>query len=138
APAAKEVRLFGLADWAVEQFATRRTWMADALVQARRLHQGPMWRSLLLIGGSNALLFWSLALDANAGTMSLAALVVFAQAALGTSALAFGEVDWWFRQTAQPIPKVLDLADTMASAGALRVGSQPADGTPQRAIRFEG
>jgi ATP-binding cassette, subfamily B, bacterial len=137
APAAKEIRLFGLGDWAVEQFATRRTWLADALVKARDLHQGPVLRSLLLIGGSNALLFWSLAHDANAGTLSLAALVVFAQAALGTSALAFGEVDWWFRQTAQPIPKVLDLANTMASAGALRMDTQPADGLPRQEIRFE-
>jgi ABC-type multidrug transport system fused ATPase/permease subunit len=137
APAAKEIRLFGLADWTVGQFAARRTWMANALLEARRLHQGPLWRSLLLIGGSNALLFWFLAHDANAGTLSLAAVVVFAQAALGTSALAFGEVDWWFRQTAQPIPKVLDLADTMAPAGALRVGSRPAVELPKEAIRFE-
>jgi ABC-type multidrug transport system ATPase subunit len=42
APAAKEVRLFGLADWAVDQFAARRTWLADALLTARRLHQGPL------------------------------------------------------------------------------------------------
>jgi ABC-type multidrug transport system fused ATPase/permease subunit len=158
APAAKEVRLFGLSSWAVDQFAARRTWLADALLQARRLHQGPLWRSLVLIGGSNALLFWSLASDANAGTLSLAALVVFAQAALGTSALAFGEVDWWFRQTAQPIPKVLDLAKVMAPAGALVEGPAPSgppeprltspelDTTarvpplgrlPQQAIRFE-
>lgn len=137
APAAKEIRLFGLGDWSVEQFATRRTWLADALLKARNLHQGPVLRSLLLIGGSNALLFWSLASDANAGTISLAALVVFAQAALGTSALAFGEVDWWFRQTAQPIPKVLDLAGAMGRAGALRAGTRRADGLPHQAIRFE-
>jgi ATP-binding cassette, subfamily B, bacterial len=89
----------------------------------------------VLVG--NALVFWSLAMDARAGTLPLDRLVVFAQVAVGCSALAFSEFDWWFRGSAEPIPRVLDLGDVLRPAGALDVGTQPADGVPAREIRFE-
>jgi ABC-type multidrug transport system fused ATPase/permease subunit len=136
APAAKEVRLFGLADWVVERYVTRRLRMVEALFQARRLRLGPMRWGVLLVVGANVAIFWSLAADASAGRLALGSLVVFAQAAVGASALAFGEVDWWFRQSAQPIPKVLGLASRMRPAGALGLGHRGAAGLPARSIEF--
>jgi len=65
-------------------------------------------------------------------------LVVLAQAAIGASALAFGEFDWWFRTAAQPVPLVLDLVEKMADVGSLRSGGQPASAMPATDIRFEG
>jgi ABC-type multidrug transport system fused ATPase/permease subunit len=113
--------------------------MVDALSEARRLRLGPMRWGVLAVVGANGLLFWSLARDATAGTISLGALVVFVQAAVGAALLAFGEADWWFRQSAQPIPKVLDLAERMRAAGALSTsGGREADGRPAQEIRFSG
>jgi len=135
-PAAKEVRLFGLSDWVVERFATRRMRMAEALFEARRLRLGPMRWGLLAVVAANAAVFTALAVDAIGGHVSLAALVVFAQAAVGTSALGFGEVDWWFRQSAQPVPGVLDLAGHMRDAGSLPAGAREAGSLPGRTLEF--
>jgi ABC-type multidrug transport system fused ATPase/permease subunit len=62
---------------------------------------------------------------------------VFAQAALGASALAFGEFDWWLRTSAQPVPTVLALADRMGPVGALPSGSRAATLLPVDDIRFD-
>jgi ABC-type multidrug transport system fused ATPase/permease subunit len=136
APAAKEVRLFGLVDWVVERFTSRRLRMVEALFEARRLRLGPLRWGILAVVLPNAVVFWFLAHDALSGHLGLGPLVVFAQAAAGASALAYGEVDWWFRQSAQPVPGVLDLADRMRRAGSLPAGARPAAGAPARAIEF--
>ncbi|MBV9255174.1 MAG: ABC transporter ATP-binding protein [Actinobacteria bacterium] len=138
APAAKEMRMFGLAGWAVARFREKRLRMTEALFNERKLRQRPLTWSLILIVGSNALVFWSLAHSAVAGSIGLASLVVFAQAAVGTSSLSFGEVDWWFRQSAQPIPKVLDLAEKMGPVGALSSGTTDPAGRPAHDVSFEG
>src|SRR5581483_8864515 len=138
APAAKEMRMFGLAGWAVARFREKRLRMTEALFNERKLRQRPLTWSLILIVGANAMVFWSLAHAAVAGSIGLASLVVFAQAAVGTSALSFGEVDWWFRQSAQPIPKVLDLAEKMAPVGALPSGTSDPAGRPAHDVSFEG
>jgi ABC-type multidrug transport system fused ATPase/permease subunit len=137
APAAKEVRLFGMVDWVVDRFTSRRLRMVEALFEARRLRLGPLRWGILAVVVPNAVLFWFLAHDALTGHLGLGPLVVFAQAAAGASALAFGEVDWWFRQSAQPVPGVLDLAQRMRATGALPAGSRPAPAPmPARAIEF--
>ena len=135
-PAAKEVRLFGLVDWVVERFTSRRLRMVEALFEARRLRLGPLRWGLLAVVVPNAVVFGFLAHDALTGHLGLGPLVVFAQAAAGASALAFSEVDWWFRQSAQPVPKVLDLAERMRAAGTLPAGTRPATGVPARVIEF--
>ncbi len=112
-PAAKEIRLFGLADWTVERYFSRRKKMVDAIIKARSLKKTPIAMAIAAIAGGNVILFWSIANDASDGTIAIGAVTVFAQAALGASALAFGEVDWWFRQGSQPVPVVLDLAADM-------------------------
>ena len=137
-PAAKEVRLFGLAGWVVERFASRRRRFADILYRERRLRQRPLGLCLALIVAANAIVFTSLARAASAGTIDLAELVVYASAALGSASLAFGEFDWWFRGSAQPIPKVLGLADVMRSAGIVPNGTRDAARRPGREIRFAG
>jgi ATP-binding cassette, subfamily B, bacterial len=135
-PAAKEVRLFGLADWVVERFTARRLRLVEALFEARRLRVGPLRWGVLAVIGANAAVFAALAAGAVGGHLSLAALVVYAQAAVGTGALGFGEWDWWFRQGAQPVPRVLDLANRMRGSGALPAGGRPAAGLPGRALEL--
>jgi ABC-type multidrug transport system fused ATPase/permease subunit len=137
APAAKEVRLFGLGGWMVDQIASRRSRLVEVILHEQRLRRGPIRWGLALVVVANALVFWSLARDAAGGSLSLAALVVFAQAAIGVSALASGDFDWWFRGSAQPVPTLLDLDAQMASAGGLQSGRRDPRGRPRHEIRFE-
>ena len=137
APASKELRLFGLADWTVDRYFTRRKKMVELIIKARSLKKTPIALGITAIATGNVILFWSLAHDASHGIIAIGAVTTFAQAALGTSALAFGEVDWWFRQGSQPVPVVLDLVDEMKSTRTV-----PRDGTvralaPRDAIAFD-
>ncbi len=137
-PAAKEIRIFGLADWAVERFTAMHRKLTQALYEQRKLLQRPLRWSVTTVLLGNGIVFWSLSVDARSGALSLDQLVVFAQVAVGCSALAFSEFDWWFRGSAQPIPRVLDLADAMRPAGSLPIGTGAAAAhMPQREIRFE-
>ncbi len=137
APAAKEIRIFGLAGWSVERVTAGRRRVVDAIMREQRLRRGPVRWGLLLVVAANGIVFWSLARDASAGILGLSALVIFAQAAIGTNTLAFGEFDWWFRGSAEPIPRLLDLLDRMAPAGRLDSGDTGASGKPAREIRFQ-
>jgi ABC-type multidrug transport system fused ATPase/permease subunit len=138
APAAKELRLFGLGPWIVGGFSELRLRLFDRSWEDRRLRWRPTWVALVLVAAANGLFFWLLARDAIAGDVAVGSIVVFAQAAIGASAIAFGEVDWWWRTAAQPVPVVLDLAAKMAAKGSLPPGDRPADGMPAAEIRFQG
>ncbi|HJT88270.1 MAG TPA: ABC transporter ATP-binding protein [Bryobacteraceae bacterium] len=136
APAAKELRLFGLADWIVERFTSGRRHLLDLQWKATRLRERPVVWSLLLVLGANVLVFWAMASDAAAGRLSLARFVTFASAALGASTLAFGGLSWALDSAAAPVGAVLRLRGAMDRAGALAAGSRRAEGMPAREIRF--
>jgi ABC-type multidrug transport system fused ATPase/permease subunit len=136
-PAAKEVRLFGLADWIVGGFTSLRRQLLDRSWADRKMGARTTAYALLIVTAANVLFFWSLGRDATDGRVSLGSLVIFAQAAVGASTLAFGEWDWWLRTSAQPVPLVLGLLDRMGPAGALRSGTRDAAGMPQQEIRLE-
>src|SRR5690349_16259648 len=70
-PASKELRLFGLADWAVARFVQRRTRLHALQYQATRLRERPVLGSLLLVAGANLIMFWSLAAAAADGRLDL-------------------------------------------------------------------
>ena len=136
-PPAKELRLFGLAEWTIERFVARRTLLHALQYEATRLREKPLVWSLLLVAGANVWVFWSLATAAGNGSLSLAQLVVFAQSAVGTSAIAFGGLNWALDGAAAPVGAVLRLEAAMAPAGALRPGNgRPAGAMPVRDIRF--
>ena len=135
-PAAKELRLFGLAGWVIERFVARRTRLHQLQYEATRLREKPVVWSLLLVVSANVLVFWSLANAAISGSLDLGAAIVFAQCALGTSMIAFGGLNWALDWAASPVAAVLRLQATMNSAGALRPGSRRADSMPRSSIRF--
>src|SRR5712664_352638 len=89
-PAAKELRLFGLAAWTVERFSSRRRHLLDLQWQATRLRERPVLWSLLLVLSANLLVFWTIASDAAGGRLALGLAVTFASAAVSTSMIAFG------------------------------------------------
>ena len=138
APAAKELRLFGLAGWTIDRFVARRRQLHDLQWTATRLRERPVLWSALIVLAANVAVFWRLAEDAGSGRIGLGAVVVFAQAAIGASAIAFGGLSWALAGAAQPVAAVLRLQRAMPPVGALSAGGQPVRGLPTREIRFRG
>jgi ABC-type multidrug transport system fused ATPase/permease subunit len=135
-PSAKELRLFGLADWIVERFRSHRRRLFELRWEATRLRQRPVIWSILLVLAANLIVFWSMATNALNGHLTLSLLVTFAGAAIGTSMIAFGGLSWALDGTAAPINAVLRLEESMAKEGALTLRHESADGMPAREVRF--
>jgi ABC-type multidrug transport system fused ATPase/permease subunit len=133
---AKEVRLFGLGGWVIDRFVARRTTLHALQYEATRLREKPVIWSLLIVTAANVVVFWRLADAAQSGSVSLGQVVIFAQAAVGTSMIAFGGLNWALDGAAAPVAAVLRLEPAMAPAGSLSSGSRVADSMPAREIRF--
>jgi ABC-type multidrug transport system fused ATPase/permease subunit len=136
APAAKELRLFGLAGWTLDRFVQRRTTLHRLQYEATRLREQPMLWSLILVVSANVIVFWALASAASAGSSSLGEIVAFAQAAAGASMIAFGGLSWAMDGAAPPVAAVLRLEEAMRPAGALASGSHAIAPTEAHEIRF--
>src|SRR5271157_2803395 len=126
-PASKELRLFGLAGWTIDRFVNRRTKLYKLQYEATRLRERPVLWSMLLVIGANVIVFSSLASAAANGSLTLGALVMFAQSAVGTSMIAFGGLNWALDGAAGPVAAVLRLEAAMGRAGTVEPGSQPAE-----------
>ena len=133
---AKELRLFGLVEWTIDRFVTRRTTLHALQYEATRLRERPMIWSLLIVSAANIIVFWSLASAASSGRVSLGEVVAFAQAAAGVSMIAFGGLTWAMEGAAPPVAAVLRVGPAMQAAGALPLGNRPAEKRPARDIRF--
>jgi ABC-type multidrug transport system fused ATPase/permease subunit len=136
-PASKELRLFGLAGWVIDRFVNRRTRLHRLQYEATRLRERPVLWSMLLVVGANVVVFWSLSSSAVADQpLTLGQVVMFAQAAVGTSMIAFGGLNWALDGASAPVAAVLRLETAMGPAGALSSGKRAAAGLPARMIRF--
>ncbi|MET0552502.1 MAG: ATP-binding cassette domain-containing protein [Vicinamibacteria bacterium] len=137
-PAAKEVRLFGLADFVMERFVSRRTLLHELQYRATRLREKPLAWSALLVVAANVAVFGAIASAAAAGRLDLAHAVVFAQAAFGVSAIAFGGMSWALDGASAPVAAVRRLQAAMGARGALAAPASPAEaaGLPAREVRF--
>ena len=135
-PAAKELRLFGLAAWTIERFTSRRRRLFDLRWEATRLREQPVLWSLLIVLSANLIVFWALADDAAAGRIAVGHVVTFASAAVSTSMIAFGGLSWALDGAAAPAGAVIRLQDAMAPTGNLRRGERAAQNMPSREIRF--
>ena len=135
-PAAKELRLFGLADWTLERFTSRRKRLHELQYEATRLRERPLIWCVLLVVVSNAIVFWSMADAAADGRLSLEQTIVFAQLAVAASLIAFGGLNWALDGAAAPVAAAGRLQGPMAVEGALPEGKQTAEGYPAREIRF--
>ena len=136
APAAKELRLFGLSRWTVDRFSAGRTRLLDLQYQATRLRERPLLWSLLLLLAANIFVFWMMAQDAASGRLALSRLVTFASAAVAASSIAFSGFSWALDGASAPVEAVLRLKQAMAPAGALAIGTRAAAKMPTREIRF--
>jgi ABC-type multidrug transport system fused ATPase/permease subunit len=136
APASKELRLFGLADWVLDRFVTRRRRLHELQYEATRLRERSVTLSLLIVVLANGVVFWWLGQDALNGRLDLGRVVTFAQAAIGASLIAFGGLNWALDGASAPVEAVLRLEPSMAPAGAVASGDRNAGRMPQREIRF--
>src|SRR4029453_15296252 len=127
-PAAKELRLFGLAGWTVDRFVTHRRRLHELQYRATRLRERPLLGAVLLGVGPNLAVFGALAAAAAGGRLDLDRVVTFAQVAIGTSMIAFGGLNWAMAGPPAPVPASLRVVPAMAAAGALPRGSRPAGG----------
>jgi ATP-binding cassette, subfamily B, bacterial len=135
-PASKELRLFGLMQWTIDRFVTRRTRLHDLQYQATRLRERPLAWCALIVTAANVLVLWSLASGAADGRIDLGQLVTYAQLAVTTSAIAFGGLSWATDGAAAPVAAVQRLEPAMKAAGRLESGTRRADGMPAREVRF--
>ncbi|MGI8870250.1 MAG: ABC transporter ATP-binding protein [Mycobacteriales bacterium] len=136
-PAAKEIRLFGLADWTATRFTERRNKLLAISLQALRLKERSVGLTVLLLVTGNGLVYWALADAAISGDLGLSRLVAYAGTATGVSALATMDFDWWLADGSRPVPVVAELAPAMERVGGLPAGHRRADGIPAREIRFD-
>lgn len=124
-PAAKELRLFGLAGWVVDRFTARRTELYDLQYEATRLRERSVVGALAVVLAGNAVVFWALADAASDGRLGLGEVTTYLQTAVGVSAIAFGGLSWALDGASAPAAAVLRLPEAMRAAGALAAGDTP-------------
>jgi len=135
-PAAKELRLFGLAGWVIDRFIDRRTTLHKLQYEATRLREKPILWSLLVVVAGNVVVFWALASSMASGRITTGELVAYAQCAVGVSLIAFGGFSWALDGAAAAVASVLKLEQAMAPIGALSRGDRQPGGAPSREVRF--
>jgi ATP-binding cassette, subfamily B, bacterial len=137
---AKEVRIFGLAEWLVDQY--RLEWIAvmSQLWQARRADRRVMAGLGCLVLAAQLATLALLAASASAGGLSVGALTVIVQGLFGMSMIASMKGDTWIENGAVPLPDVLALERSLLGLpqpvpdGGL--GRAAADQLPAESISF--
>lgn len=114
APAAKELRLFGLAEWVVDRFAQRRRHLYDLQWEATKLRERSVGASLVAVAAANAVVFWRLAAAIEAGTLSVGQAITYLIAAITVSSIAFGGLNWALDAASAPAATVERLHKTFA------------------------
>src|SRR5437879_375705 len=70
-PAAKELRLFGLASWTIDRFIARRTRLHELQYEATKLRERSVLSSAVIVGAANTIVFWALASATTHGHLGL-------------------------------------------------------------------
>jgi ABC-type multidrug transport system fused ATPase/permease subunit len=135
-PAAKELRLFGLADWVIERFRERRTRLYQLQWESTRMRERPLAGALLVVLVANGVVLLDIAHQAFTGSIGLGAATTYLQAAVGASAVAFGGLSWALDTAAAPAAATVRLPGEMARAGALPEGTRPRPSAVAPEIRF--
>lgn len=112
---AKEVRVFGLAGWLVDQY--RLEWIAviSRLWEARRTDRGVMAGLGCLVLAAHLAVLALLAVSASSGRLDVAAMTVILQGLFGMSMIASMKGDTWIENGAVPLPDVLALEQSLRS-----------------------
>ena len=135
---AKELRFFGLAGWVTDRFVSTRKRLYELQYQATRLREKSVLSCLVIVLAANGVVFWLLADGAADATLTTARVVVFVQAAIGVSSIAFGGLNWAMDGAAAPVAALARIeaaVSTNESLGVVADGSTVPSGGPKE-IRF--
>jgi ATP-binding cassette, subfamily B, bacterial len=121
---AKELRYFGLAGWVIDRFVSARTTLYDLQYRATRLREKSVLSCLAIVAAANVVVLWALADSAADGRQSIAATLVFVQAAIGASTIAFGGLNWALDGAAAPVAALRRLEAAIADGEPLRTGTR--------------
>jgi ATP-binding cassette, subfamily B, bacterial len=135
-PAAKELRIFGLPDWVLDRFIVSRRRLHKLQYEATRMRERSVLASLALVLVANGLVLWMLGSAALDHRLALGGLVAYASAAVGTSMIAFGGLNWALDGAAAPVAAVVRLKSAMSRSGTISSGEHSAEGMPAKQIRF--
>src|SRR5207248_7279327 len=114
AGAAKEVRIFGLADWLRDRYGRRWTETMAGLWAARRIDHWTMLPVGTLLVGVHVWVLTAAVTAAVSGQVSLSVLSAMLPALVTAAGLGAIDGDVWVENGAVPIPSVLDLEQTVA------------------------
>ena len=114
APAAKEVRVFGLGDWVVTRYGDAWLDVLRMMWRTRRTSRGLSTATAVALAVSHGIVLGAMALEASRGQLTAAALVVFVQAVVATVDLGIaGDQQFLLAQSLATAERVAKLtADT--------------------------
>ena len=136
--AAKELRVFGLADWVVESFASQWGLAMQAFWRDRRKGQWLPPVGVLVLAAAQGVVYVLLARSAVRGDITLGELTTFAAAVAGVAGVfAIGWDTVNISYGCAPVPAALELERVVADPRFRLAGSRSADGLPVSGIRFE-
>ncbi|HEY8472171.1 MAG TPA: ABC transporter ATP-binding protein [Natronosporangium sp.] len=137
APAAKELRLWGMLDWLLGRF--ERAWRSaiEPVWRARRPRARVVFGASGTVLAINALSFGLLAYAAVRGDLGLAALAVYGQALLRANGfVAFDDDNAYLSYAAVAVPRLLELDRRLVADEP--TGTRPVPpAAPARQLRFE-
>jgi ATP-binding cassette, subfamily B, bacterial len=143
-PWAKEVRIFGLAGWLVEQYGREWTAVMTELWRARRADYRSMAALGCVVLGAHVAVLLLLARAAASGALPVPALVVILQGLFGMAMIASLSGDTWIENGSVPVPDVLTLEQAVGASeppggppGAPHSPGLPAAGLPRESISFD-
>jgi len=136
---AKEVRLFGLHPWLLDQYmaawhdAIGPLWLAGRTARLRAM----VW--LVAVTAAHVVILITVARAATDGELSVGRVAVVIQAILALGALGdVGSAETWVENDLRVIPPVLALERQLDTQVDALGGTSVADGMPKTSIRFEG
>lgn len=138
-PAAKEVRLFGLAGLLAAQTRRYQTAFLGHVWRARRAARRPVLLTLGTIAVTGGSVLAALAYATLDGRVAVAELTVYVQAIMALQMMGHPLLaTWWVRQGAAALPHLVGLHERTTELSFRAVGTQPATDRPRESIRFDG
>lgn len=114
-PAAKEVRIFGVADWVVGRYGEAWRDALGLVWRTRKASRGITTAATVALALSHGVVLGALALAVGRGEVGVAALLVFVQAVIATTDLGvMGETQWYLAQSLGVAERVTALRSSAA------------------------
>lgn len=140
AEGAKEVRIFGLRHWLVDQFSS--TWLTS-MRDVWRERAASAWQGgvvVTLVAGALGLVAWRIGARAAAGTMTVETLMVLVPSALGLVESGLLSNSQVYATGASAALLAIEDAERTPPSAAVQVpsGDLSAAGMPAREVRFDG